>query len=135
MALSFYEYAANAAAEYVGQLGYAMYQDRTLLSSLAETSIADYLFEYSGLSKLMKIFNLKFRDRSAGSRKGGRQEVNEEWADYYAHLAENGDAYAASALGTIYTYGSRLVEPDRKKAKHYLSIGANTKNIGIFHAL
>ena len=131
MALSFYEYAANAAAEYVGQLGYAMYQDRTLLSSLAEASITDYLFEYSGLSKLMKILNLKFRDKSAGSRKGGRQEVNEEWADYYAHLAESGDAYAASALGTIYTYGSRLVGPDTKKAKHYLSIGANTKNIGI----
>ena len=131
IALSFYEYAANAATEYVGRWGYAFYQDRTLLSSLAETSITDYLFEYSGMSKLMKIFNLKFRDKSAGFKKGGRQEVDEEWADYYAHLAESGDAYAASALGTIYTYGSRLVGVDAKKAKHYLSIGANNKNIGI----
>jgi TPR repeat protein len=136
IALPFYEYAANAAFEYVSKLGYPQYQDRTLISSLAENSLLNSLVELTGLSNYLKRFNLNlefFRGGwlgRGGGRKGGRQEINEEWADYYAHLAESGDAGAASALGTIYTYGSRLIAPNLQKAKHFLSIGANAKNSG-----
>ena len=143
MALPFLEFAANAAAEFLSspnQLGIAQYQDRTLLSSLVESSLTDYLLEQTGLGPLMRRLNLKLKGGknggdssgkksfSAPSLSGGRQEMTEEWADYYAHLAENGDAFAASALGTLYSYGSRLVSPDLKKAKHFLSLGAKTKS-------
>jgi TPR repeat protein len=49
-----------------------------------------------------------------------RMESSQELADYYGSLAQDGDAGASAALGSLYALGSRGLLPDESRALHYL---------------
>lgn len=98
-ALPFYEYAANAAIEYLAE-NEQVNPDTARLSEVSDPNNAWF-----------------------------KNEVNEELIDYYATSAENGDVQAAMTLGNIFAVGTRRVHADRERAIHFLSIAADAKHV------
>ncbi len=97
-ALPYYEFTANTAAKYLEEKGYIPVVDRSRLNDVIESQ-----------------------------SKGMKNEFTIELADYYAHLAENGDVSAATTLGTIYSTGLRLIPVDQEKALYFLELAAKQK--------
>ena len=99
-ALPHYEFAANYAAEYVQQHGgHVQHPDTQKLSETMDPS-------------------------SRWSKRDGTLEL----ADYYAHLAEQGDALAAVTLGNMLLIGTRHLEANETRALHYLNLAAEAQN-------
>lgn len=95
-----YEIAANYAADQIQTRGYALHFDKSKLSDL-----------------------------HTPPKSIGRKEIDEEVVDYYMHLAEEGDAFAAVTVGNMLLLGSRFVEQDYETALRYLEMAADGKNI------
>lgn len=95
LAKNFYEFAANIAAEQIEDRGFAPFVDRSKIIDLTKV----------------------------GSKQQGR-DMDEELADYYRHLAGEGDVNAALTLGILMTTGSRQLPQDYDKAIQFLSIAS-----------
>jgi TPR repeat protein len=93
-ALPFLEFAANVAVQYIdSKNGFVPQPDR---SRLSETML-DNSFRWL-------------------------KESSNELTDYYAHLAESGEATAANLLGSIYVTGSKNIDPNEDLAIYYLNM-------------
>lgn len=99
-ALPHYEFAANQAAEHVHTLGLHTPQPDTL----------------------------KLSEANDPSVKRTQREGSQELIDYYAHLAEQGDALAALTLGNMLMMGTRSAPANETKALYYLDMAAEAKN-------
>lgn len=99
-ALPHYEFAANQAAEYITVQGLHTPQPDTLKLSEANDPFG----------------------------KRGQREGSQELTDYYAHLAEQGDALAALTLGNMLLMGSRSAPANETRALYFLDMAAEAKN-------
>lgn len=98
-ALPHYQYAADHAAESIQVYGVHAHQPDTLKLSEAN-------------------------DPTRMSRRDGTLEL----ADYYAHLADQGDALAAVTLGNMLLTGTRNMALNETLALRYLNIAAEAQN-------
>ena len=99
-AKTFYEFAANIAADQIRRRGTPVHSERMKISDVEVTSSA------------------------------GRRDIDAEVVDYYKHLVSvGGDSTAAQALGGMYLLGSRYIEQDVEKAAYYLRIAADAGDV------
>ncbi|KAJ1440200.1 hypothetical protein B484DRAFT_158144 [Ochromonadaceae sp. CCMP2298] len=95
-ALPFYEVAANHAAEAIQKRGGAPQPDLLRLSEANDPT-----------------------------KKWLKRDGHQELADYYSHLAEQGDTMAALTLGNMLLLGTRMTPRNETRALHYLNLAAD----------
>lgn len=98
--LPHYEFAANVAAQAIEEQG--------MLTTQPDT--------------------LKLSEANDPAGKWSKRESTQELTDYYAQLAEQGDAMAALTLGNMLIVGTRMAPANVTKALHFLNLAAEANN-------
>jgi TPR repeat protein len=101
-----------------------------------EAALPHYQFAADHASESMPIYGvhahppdtLKLSEANDPSSRISRRDGTLELADYYAHLAEQGDALAAVTLGNMLLSGTRHLAYNETLALHYLKLAADANN-------
>ena len=71
---------------------------------------------------------LRLSETNDPSNRFSRRDGTLELADYYSHLAEQGDAMAAVSLGNMFLSGTRHMAANESTALHFFSLASQLQN-------